>query len=208
MALLQDKLTRFFEVLNTSKLINELTEITALSDSYSLALNTGNNDAKKAKIPLLRGILGDYNASTQTPPINNTNSMEGDSFLVSLGGTVDFGSGNVFMTTGDIIEFRSGKWMVSNGGSNVKFYQDWVNDKPVVGKSDVLYIDLLNSKIYTWNGVDYDDFLKVSLDNYVSYTPQTPTAPEQAQAQENIGIELPAVTFTDTAAELTNDLIF
>lgn len=64
------------------------------------------------------------------------------------------------------------------------------------------------------DGVDYafqawfDIVDDVEVKKLITYSPQTPTPAQQAQAQQNIGIELPTVTFTDTAAELTNDLIF
>jgi hypothetical protein len=109
--ILQQQLNQFFAIINSSKLFDELTEQTSLTtlNDY-LSIQQGTDDAKKIKVPLLRGYLGSYNASTNTPPLLDSTGLGGDSYLVSAAGTQDFGSGNITMAIDDVIEHRDSKW--------------------------------------------------------------------------------------------------
>lgn len=109
----QQMLVQLFAYINASKLATELDEQTAI-DTLALVLNIqqGTSDAKKVQIPLVRGVLGTYNASTNTPTLSNATGIGGDSYKVTVAGTQDFGAGNVVMAVGDIIEYRDSLWGV------------------------------------------------------------------------------------------------
>lgn len=56
---------------------------------------------------------GYFNATTLTPAISNLNGIEGDEYKVTNGGVnVDFGAGDVFLETDDIIIFYQSEWRV------------------------------------------------------------------------------------------------
>lgn len=113
MATISDKmLQRFFEVLQASKLPAELQELLAApTSSHFCVIQQGENDALKISMPNLRGKLGNYNASTNTPSLSHGSGIEGDSYLVTTGGSRDFGSGSVDLAAGDILEHRNGEWL-------------------------------------------------------------------------------------------------
>lgn len=107
----QEQINRFFEIIAASKLVNELTELNQLdSDTHYFTIQKGQDDALKIKPSKVRGFLGTYNATTNTPSLSNLTGIEGDSYKVSVSGTVNFGAGAVKMAVGDIIEFRNGIW--------------------------------------------------------------------------------------------------
>ena len=61
---------------------------------------------------------GDWNASTNTPTLADGTGNLGDMYLVSVGGTVDLGSGNITFLDGDrVIYNQAGKWEKISGGS-------------------------------------------------------------------------------------------
>ena len=113
MGLQQEQLTRFFQIIAASKLNAELEELTTdLLDSHWLSVNTGVADAKRTKPSILRGFLGAYNATTNTPALLNSTATGGDSYDVTVAGTHDFGAGAITMQVGDVIEFRNSIWKI------------------------------------------------------------------------------------------------
>ncbi len=61
---------------------------------------------------------GDWNASTNTPTLVDGTGDLGDMYLVSVGGTVDLGSGSITFLDGDrVIYNQAGKWEKISGGS-------------------------------------------------------------------------------------------
>ena len=61
---------------------------------------------------------GDWNASTNTPTLADGTGDLGDMYLVSVGGAVDLGSGNITFLDGDrVIYNQAGKWEKISGGS-------------------------------------------------------------------------------------------
>ena len=61
---------------------------------------------------------GDWNASTNTPALADGTGDLGDMYLVSVGGTVDLGSGSITFLDGDrVIYNQAGKWEKISGGS-------------------------------------------------------------------------------------------
>lgn len=56
---------------------------------------------------------GDFDATAVDPAISNSNGVEGDEYKVINGGVnVDFGSGDIFLETDDIIIFHNNEWQV------------------------------------------------------------------------------------------------
>ena len=112
----QEQAIALLSLLSEGKLISELTELLTLdTDNNFVAINSGSNDAKKIKIPLLRGYKGTYNASTNTPSLSNTVGLEGDMYVVSVAGSRDFGAGTVNLLVDDIIIYLNGKYLKTNG---------------------------------------------------------------------------------------------
>lgn len=61
---------------------------------------------------------GDWDASTNTPALADGTGGLGDMYLVSVGGTVDLGSGDIEFLDGDrVIYNQAGKWEKISGGS-------------------------------------------------------------------------------------------
>lgn len=159
----QQQLQRFFEILKESKLFSELEELQQSPTlNHFLSIQQGNQDAKKVSIPFVRGVLGSYNAATQIPLIGNTTAIEGDSYFVSVGGTVDFGSGNVSLQAEDVIEFRAGQWRKKSKDKNFVYEQGtpsatWIINHYMGKYPSVSVIDSSGSEVegeVTYNNID------------------------------------------------------
>ena len=125
----QEQLIQLLKILGDSKIISELVELNVITtDDNYLVVNKGTEDAKKVKIPLIRGFLGDYNASTNTPSLSNGTGLKGDTYNVSVAGSWDFGNGAVSLIVDDIIYYNGAKW--------VKLTQTQISD--IVGLQDAL----------------------------------------------------------------------
>jgi len=59
--------------------------------------------------------LGEWNASTNTPTLSNSgsNPANGNYYIVSVGGTVDFGAGDIVFTAGETVEYNN-NWYQAN----------------------------------------------------------------------------------------------
>ncbi len=113
--LTQDQLLFLLTLLNEGKLPSELIELLTLNtDNNYLVLNNGLNDAKKIKVPLLRGFKGTYNANTNLPILTNGVGLDGDMYVVSVSGTRDFGAGTVNLLVDDIVIYLNGKYLKTN----------------------------------------------------------------------------------------------
>jgi hypothetical protein len=114
MSVTQQQLNRFFEILKASKLPSELVElINAPSTGHYVVIQSGESDAQKISVSKLRGALGSYDVTTNTPTLTDGAGVEGDSYIATTAGTRDFGSGNVSISVDDILEYRNGKWLVN-----------------------------------------------------------------------------------------------
>jgi hypothetical protein len=110
----QEQYLALLRLLANSKVISELTEITSVTtDSNYLVLNSGVSDAQKIKIPLLRGFIGDYNATTNSPSLSNGTGLKGDTYNVSVAGTRDFGNGAISFILDDLVFYNGAKWIKS-----------------------------------------------------------------------------------------------
>ena len=107
----QEQINRFFQILAASKLPSELTELLqAPTNSQFIVIQTGSEDAKKINVSRVRGALGNYNASSNSPFLSNGSATEGDSYLVTATGTVDFGNGNVSLPVNSVVTYLNGQW--------------------------------------------------------------------------------------------------
>ncbi len=134
--LTQDQVIALLNLLNDGKLISELTEqLTIDTDDNFAAINVGTSDAKKVKVPLLRGVKGTYDANTNTPTLTNGNGLDGDIYVVSVAGSRDFGAGNVELLENDIIIYLNGKYLktngISSGGLNLQIAYDNSDPKTI-----------------------------------------------------------------------------
>ena len=185
----QEQLTTLLTLLNNSKVISELSEITSITtDNNFLVLNKGNDDAQKVKVPLLRGVLGDYNASTNTPNLANGTGLAGDSYNVSVDGSRDFGNGTISLIVGDVIYYNGAKW--------VKLTQTQISD--IVGLQEAL-----NSKISTAIGDDFyelDGVLYLNVSTYrqtINYTSGSQTFTLDFEPTFFVGIFINGVYLDD-----------
>jgi hypothetical protein len=120
---------QFLQIIANSKLFSELSEQTVISDdSFFASINTGNEDAKKIKLPLLRGYSGDWNASTNTPTLVNGSGVSATIYRVGVAGTRDLGSGAITYGVDEIIYYNGAKW--------VKLIQSQISD--IVGLQTAL----------------------------------------------------------------------
>lgn len=140
----QQQLSRFFEIINSSKLNSELVELTVItSDNQYLVIQQGTNDALKVSVPKLRGVLGNYDAATNTPTLSNGTALEGDSYRVSVAGTRDFGSGSVKMNVEDTIFYRGGIWRVQGAGIStnyIKIEGNVFEYRPIIGNNGSSFV--------------------------------------------------------------------
>lgn len=112
-----------------------------------------------------------WNANTNIPPLNNATGQVGKSYLCNVGGTVDFGAGNILFKIYDIVSFNSALYQWLNIGQPYNYY--WAGvvmahilslyNKPIVGRlnkategdveGEFTYEDTLNSS--WWNQTTY-----------------------------------------------------
>jgi hypothetical protein len=129
-------IAQLLQIIANSKLFSELTEQTVISDdSFFASINTGQEDAKKIKLPLLRGYSGDWNASTNTPALANGTGLSATVYRVSVAGTRDLGNGAVTYGLEEIIYYNGSKW--------VKLIQSQISD--IQGLQAALNNHLLNT---------------------------------------------------------------
>ncbi len=107
----QEQLTRFFEIINNSKLNTELVELLqATSNSYFFEIQKGTDDAQAIRLPAARGFLGNYDADTNDPSLADGTGIDGDHYIISVAGTRDFGSGAITFAEDDFVKYISGIW--------------------------------------------------------------------------------------------------
>lgn len=85
--------------------------------------NASNKGAANGYAPLVNGFVpntylqlglydfkGTYNASSNVPALLNATGIARQTYIVSVGGTQNFGAGNITMSTGDILVFSGTLW--------------------------------------------------------------------------------------------------
>ena len=163
MAYTNDQFLALLRLVSNSLQISELTEITSITtnDNY-LVLNRGENDAQKLKIPLLRGVLGNYNASTNTPSLSNGIGLAGDSYSVSVAGSRDFGNGVKELLINDVLWYNGSTWLklTQTKISDIDGLEDALSDRLSAVLSDEFYSEegVLYSNISTYRQtINYTD---------------------------------------------------
>lgn len=68
---------------------------------------------------------GLWDASTNTPFLTNGTGEDGDYYEVSVGGTVNFGEGDIIFVAGDTVAYSRGKWQKG--------------DKPLINDEEITY---------------------------------------------------------------------
>lgn len=132
MAYTDSQFAQLLEIIANAKLFSELLEQTTLTDDgFFTAINTGTSDAKKIKIPLLRGFNGDWNATTNTPTLINGTGLTGSVYRVSVAGTLDLGNGSLTYGIDEIIYYNSTKWvkLIQSQISDILNLQSSLDDK-------------------------------------------------------------------------------
>jgi len=159
-AITQEQLIAILKIFGQSKLISELLEQTSLNnDSNYLVINQGQDDAKKIKIPLIRGYKGNYNATTNTPSLSNGTGVSGDVYTVLVAGSRDFGNGFINLVVDDIIYY--------NGSKYVKITQNQISD--IIGLQDALNAkNFITSDESLTLAQRKDDILYGILDRYTN----------------------------------------
>ena len=110
----QQQLNLIIAALANGQMIDDLTEQVNITDSATvLAINDGTANAKKANIAKVRGFLGTWDASTNTPTLADGTGVSGDRYKVSAAGTVNFGSGDVEFKVGDYAIYDGAVWASS-----------------------------------------------------------------------------------------------
>lgn len=69
-----------------------------------------------ASVTTARRLLGNWDASTNTPTLADGTGTTGDEYYVDAGGTVDLGSGNITFTVGDCVHYDGSVWIKLDGG--------------------------------------------------------------------------------------------
>lgn len=155
-AITQEQLIAILKIFGQSKLISELLEQTSLNnDSNYLVINQGQDDAKKIKIPLIRGYKGNYNATTNTPSLSNGTGVSGDIYTVLVAGSRDFGNGFINLVVDDIIWYNGSKYIkvTTNQISDIIGLQAILDNKVGVGSlGDSFYVEegILYSNLSTY----------------------------------------------------------
>ncbi len=109
--LAQEQLNAFFVIMGESKLNSELDELTQIEDNDNFyEINKGTADAKAVRPSVARGYLGQYNANTNTPSLADGIGIDGDTYIISVAGSRDFGSGVITFIIDDFVKYVDGKW--------------------------------------------------------------------------------------------------
>lgn len=110
--LTDEQFSELVRILTGGKLFSELDEQTTLTtDDYFASINTGQSDAKKIKIPLLRGFLDGWDASTNTPTLANGVGLKGSVYRVDVAGNLNLGNGLNSYFVDDLIYYNGQKWI-------------------------------------------------------------------------------------------------
>jgi hypothetical protein len=144
MAYTDQQFAQLLQIIANSKLFSELAEQTVISnDSFFASINTGSEDAKKIKLPLLRGYSGDWNASTNTPTLVNGSGVSATVYRVAVAGDRDLGSGLITYGLDEIIYYNGVKWvkLIQSQISDIEGLQNALDNKLSAILGDSFYKD-------------------------------------------------------------------
>lgn len=108
----QQQINQLYRLINASKMIAELQSLQQVTDKDMVAaMNVGTNDAVSVKIESLRGYLGNYNASTNSPTLADGVGLAGDWYNVTTAGSINLGSGTLDLKIGDRLFYNETTWI-------------------------------------------------------------------------------------------------
>lgn len=156
------QIAQLLQIIGKGKRFSELEELFSLtSNDFYLGLNRGDEDVKKIKIALLRGLSGDWNASTNTPTLVNGTGLGASVYRVSVAGNRDLGNGTVSYGVDDIIYYNGSKWvkLIQSQISDIEGLEDALSEKFAISQlGDSFYFDQtilrLNTSTYRQT-IDY-----------------------------------------------------
>ena len=164
---------QLLQIIANSKLFSELLEQTVISDdSFFASINTGEEDAKKIKLPLLRGYSGDWNASTNTPALANGTGLSATVYRVSVAGTRDLGNGAVTYGLEEIIYYNGAKWvkLIQSQISDIVGLQSSLDSK--VNNTSPISSNFIGEEFY----IDENELLRSNVSTFrqvISFTSGT-----------------------------------
>jgi len=99
-------------VITNSKLASQLSELLSIDNlDQKINIQEGDLDAKFVNAKTLRGYKGTWEADTNSPILSNSSGVVGDIYKVSVGGTIDIGSGSITYVVGDLIYLSEDNWI-------------------------------------------------------------------------------------------------
>ena len=166
MAYTDQQFAQLLQIIANSKLFSELSEQTVISDnSFFASINTGSEDAKKIKLPLLRGYSGDWNASTNTPTLVNGSGVSATVYRVGVASTRDLGSGAITYGVDEIIYYNGAKWvkLIQSQISDIVGLQvDLDEAVKLTGNQTIEGLKTFTSPIFSDSYVSATDFINIS----------------------------------------------
>lgn len=115
--------TGFYRAFNTDFTTNNITNISITGAGYknfengcALGQTIINNASavvtirEAQKVQYFGNVKGLYNASTNSPSLTNGTGAVGDLYIVSVGGTRNFGAGNITFSAGDLVYYANNVW--------------------------------------------------------------------------------------------------
>ena len=174
------QLAQILQIIGNSKLFSELSEQTVLTDdSFFASINTGTEDAKKIKIPLLRGFSGDWNADTNTPNLSNGSGVSGTVYKINVAGSQDLGNGTVDYVVDQLIYYNSSQW--------VKLSQSKISD--ITGLREELDTLQENIDAEAITRGDADTTLQTNINNVEQSLEDNVQAEQDARIAEDIVLQ-------------------
>jgi len=174
------QIAQILQIIANSKLFSELTEQTVLTDDgFFASINTGTEDAKKIKIPLLRGFSGDWNADTNTPNLSNGSGVSGTVYKINVAGSQDLGNGTVDYVVDQLIYYNSSQW--------VKLSQSKISD--ITGLREELDTLQENIDAEAITRGDADTTLQTNINNVEQSLEDNVQAEQDARIAEDIVLQ-------------------
>ena len=116
--------------------INEKVNTSEVGAADGVAPLGGDGKVPSEYLPTSGSYKGTWDASTNTPTLADGTGVNGDRYRVSVGGTVDLGSGNINFVAGDDVIYNGTVWQRSPSGVTVTSVAGKTGDVVLV-KGDV-----------------------------------------------------------------------
>jgi hypothetical protein len=137
--------------------------------------------------PLISGLnyVGTYNATTNTPALSNSTGTNGQVYRVSVGGTRNFGSGNITLAPYDMIVRNAGVWQkatLNDSGGTAAWKLGGDAAAVVVPLTTIVLVPaVIGTKLSTPGGktaVDLAVEYLINIGNEYASEPAAPAAPQ------------------------------